>query len=246
MCVAPAGSWRDIGVRVPCARVAFGESLGIRRGAGPGGTRTDRGVFFGLLSRRRRGLRGPPLPQPAIIPMRHATARSVNTSLTTETLPTRAMPLFVVGVAAVDTGADVTGVGVICSGTASVTAGAPHSAQHAHNACSEMCRVSVHRKGVRMIHFPVQPGSVFPEFCETLRTERYCWTHVIPTFGMACPQHDARWRQVAQRTGMGVGGATHDGGSECGLFESLVTAERAARLGRTRSAIPAACAHRYR
>jgi hypothetical protein len=153
--VAPAGVWRDTGARVELARVAFGESRGIRRGAGPGGTRTDRRVFFGLLSRRTWGSRGPPLPHRAIIPTRHPSARSVNTRLSNETPPMRTVLLFAIDVAAAGAGVDTTGIGVIRSGAASAAAGAHQSAQHAHSTCSEVCAVSVHPNGVRMIHFPV-------------------------------------------------------------------------------------------
>jgi hypothetical protein len=37
-------------------------------------------------------------------------------------------------------------------------------------------------------------------FCEALRTRGYRRMQVIPTFGIAWPQHDVRWRHVALRT----------------------------------------------
>ena len=130
--VAPTGVWRGTGAGVELARVAFGESRGIRRGVGPGGTRTDRRFLFGLLSRRTRVSRGPRLTHPAIIPTRHAIARSVNTRLSNETPPMRAVLLFAVDVAAAGAGVETTGIGVICSGVAQRSGGrAPERATRA-------------------------------------------------------------------------------------------------------------------
>jgi hypothetical protein len=167
---APIGVWRGTGARVERGRVACGESPGIRRGAGPGGTRTDRHVFFGLLSRRTRGSRGSRPTQPAIIPMRHPIARSVNTRLSNKRLAIRAVLLFAT-VAAAGAGVETTGVGVVCCGSASAAAGAPQSAQHTYSTCSEVCDGRVHRNGVRMIHFPVRPDLVCPESAQVLRTD---------------------------------------------------------------------------
>ncbi len=150
---APTGVWRDTGARVERGRVACGESPGIRRGAGPGGTRTDRQVFFGLLSRRNRGSRGSRPSQPAIMPMRHPIARSVNTRLSNKRLAIRAALLFATAAAA-GTGVETTGVGAVCSGSTSAPAGAPQSAQHTYSTCSEVCDGRVHRSGVRMINSP--------------------------------------------------------------------------------------------
>jgi hypothetical protein len=150
---APTGVWRGTGARIERGRITFGESLGIRRGAGPGGTRIDRGVFFGLLSRRTRGSRGSRLTQPVIIPKRHPIARSVNTRLSNKRLTIRAVLSFA-AVAAAGAGVDTTDVGVICSGSARAAAGAPQSAQHAHSTCSEVCDGRVHRNGVRMMISP--------------------------------------------------------------------------------------------
>ncbi len=150
---APTGVWRDTGARVERGRVACGESPGIRRGAGPGGTRTDRQVFFGLLSRRTRGSRGSRPTQPAIMPMRHPIARSVNTRLSNKRLAIRAALLFATAAAA-GTGVETTGVGAVCSGSTSAPAGAPQSAQHTYSTCSEVCDGRVHRSGVRMINSP--------------------------------------------------------------------------------------------
>jgi hypothetical protein len=71
-----------------------------------------------------------------------------------------AVLLFAIDVAAA--GVDITGVGVICSGVASAAADAPQSAQHAHSTCSEVCDVSDHPNGVRMIHLPGQLGFIQP------------------------------------------------------------------------------------
>ena len=126
--VATAGVWRDIGARIERARVAFGESPGIRRGAGVGGTRTDGPIFFGLLSRRKRVSRGPFQAQPTIVPTRHPIATSVNTRLLNTTLPIRAALLFAVDVGAAGACVDIAGVGMICSAAASPAAGAAQSA----------------------------------------------------------------------------------------------------------------------
>lgn len=75
----PGRMLRDTGAGAARARVALGDSLGIRRGVGPGGTSTVRRVFFGLFSRRMRGLPGSLLARPAIVPARHRIAtRSVH------------------------------------------------------------------------------------------------------------------------------------------------------------------------
>ncbi len=85
----------------------------------------------------------------------------------------RAVLSFAIDVAA-GAGVDITGVGVICSGAANAAAGAPQSAQHAHSTRSEVCDVSDHPNGVRMIYLPVELDFVYPEFCDVLRTGRYC------------------------------------------------------------------------
>jgi hypothetical protein len=194
--VVPPGVWRGTGAETGRGRVAFGDSPATRRGVGPGGTRTDRRVFVGLVSRRTRGSRGPRLTRRAIIPARHAIATSAGTRQSNKTPRIPAVPLFAVDVAAAGAGVEAagietTGVGVLCSGVPSTAAGAPRSAPHAHSNCNESCRGNVHPNGVRMLHFPGQ--------VEAVRRSGYYRIQSVPIFGfgLACPQHDARWRHVA-------------------------------------------------
>jgi hypothetical protein len=125
---APVGVGRGIGARLERARVAFGESLGIKRGARLGGTSTDGGIFFGLLSRRKRVSGGLRTIQPTIIPTRHPIATSVNTRRLNKALPLRAVLLITADFGVAGAGVETTGVGVIRSGAASAAAGAPQSA----------------------------------------------------------------------------------------------------------------------
>ena len=78
----PSGFWRGIGVRVERARVAFGESPGIRRGTGVEGMRIDGPIFFGLLKRRKRVSGGSiRIQEPRTSPARQPSATSVSTRL---------------------------------------------------------------------------------------------------------------------------------------------------------------------
>ena len=71
----------------------------------------------------------------------------------------RAVVLFTVDVGAAGAGVDTTGGGVTCCGVATAATGVPKSAQQVHSTCNEVCDVSVHPNGVRMI-LPGQLGSV--------------------------------------------------------------------------------------
>ena len=148
-----------------------------------GGTSTDRRVFFGLLSRRKRVSREPKLTHPAIAPTRHPIAMSVNTRLSNEMPPMwGTVLLFAIDVAAPGAGVDTTGIGVICSGAASAAAGAHPSAQHTHSICSESLRRR--RPPEWRSHDPL-PRFVCTESCAAPRTGGYCRIQVIPTSGIA-------------------------------------------------------------
>lgn len=174
----PAGVWRDTGSGAERARVAFGESPGINGGAGPGGTRTDRLVFFGLMNRRTRGWRGPLLAQPAIAPTRLAVASSANTRQSNEALSMRAVLLFTFDVAAAGAGVETTGVGMLSSGVPATTDGTHQSAKHAHSTCNGVRSGSVHPNGVRMIRFPGQ--------AKAIRRSGYYRIQSCRIFGLAC------------------------------------------------------------